>query len=80
MSLIRPTLLFMIALLSGGSALAQRPGPEFRRPLALVGKGDGFEVFAVRWPASHSNREQNSKRLIGGTKVSWSKAFLRLLL
>ena len=34
MSLMRPAVLILLMLIVCGSALAQRPGPEFRRPLA----------------------------------------------
>ena len=49
MSLMRPILLFMIMLLSCGYALAQRPGPEFRRPLACEPLEPRTKLEAIDW-------------------------------
>ena len=50
MVLKRPTILvIVILLLSSGSVLAQRPGPEFRRPLACEPVEPRTKLEAIEW-------------------------------
>lgn len=50
MALTRPTVMVMgILLLACGSVLAQRPGPEFRRPLACEPSEPRTKLEAIEW-------------------------------
>lgn len=50
MSLMRPTVLVIVMLLlSCSSALAQRPGPEFRRPFACEPPEPRTKLEAIEW-------------------------------
>src|SRR5882724_13714767 len=50
MALKRPTVLvIVILLLSCGSVLAQRPGPQFRRPLACEPLEPRTKLEALEW-------------------------------
>jgi hypothetical protein len=49
MSSMRVTLLIMLLVLGAGSALAQRPGPQFRRPLACEPVEPRTKLEAIEW-------------------------------
>lgn len=50
MALMRPTVLVIgMLLLAFGSALAQRPGPQFRRPLACEPLEPRTKLEAIEW-------------------------------
>jgi hypothetical protein len=49
MSLMRPVLVIVMLLLSCSPALAQRPGPEFRRPLACEPLEPRTKLEAIEW-------------------------------
>ncbi|HEX9421930.1 MAG TPA: hypothetical protein VF899_01715, partial [Pyrinomonadaceae bacterium] len=50
MALMRPTVLVLgMLLLACGSAIAQRPGPEFRRPLACEPLVPRTKLEAIEW-------------------------------
>jgi hypothetical protein len=49
MRLIRPTVLVIGMLLVFGSASAQRPGPQFRRPLACEPSEPRTKLEAIEW-------------------------------